>query len=332
MRKEIGEKMASVRKHGKKWQADVRLKGTRKTKLFKTRMEAQRWALEQEETVKPGLHGVKWTFRHAMERYAKEESVKKRGARWEIIRLKKLCRHPIADKYLQDLTPEDFKSWMSDQRDLSPSSILRELQVMSGVLECAIDEWEWLDENPIKKVKKPRKPQPRDRRISDDEIERVLAALDFKDEGEAKNSRQEIAVAFLLAIETAMRQGELWGLEWDRVDLERQFVRLPMTKNGYRRDVALSSRAVELLGYLKPKKRGSVFSIPQASAGTIFRRALKLAEIEDLTFHDTRHEAISRLARKLKVLDLARMVGHRDPRSLMIYYNASASDIAGLLG
>ncbi len=81
-------------------------------------MEAQRWALEQEESVKPGLHGVKWTFRHAMERYAKEESVKKRGARWEIIHLGKLCRHPIADKYLQDLTPEDFKNWMSDQCDL----------------------------------------------------------------------------------------------------------------------------------------------------------------------------------------------------------------------
>ena len=128
---------------------------------------------------------------------------------------------------------------------------------MSGVLECAMDEWGWTDQKPTKKVKNPRKPQPRDRRISDGEIERVLSALDFGKDGVAKNVRLEIAVAFLLAIETAMRQGELWGLKWDRVNLEKQFVRLPITKNGYRRDVALSSRAVELFGYLKPKKSGT---------------------------------------------------------------------------
>ena len=57
-----------------------------------------------------------------------------------------------------------------------------------------------------------------------------------------------------------------------------------------------------------------------------------LAGLENLTFHDTRHEGLTRLARKLDVLDLARMVGHRDPRSLMIYYNATATEIAGRLG
>ncbi|MFC7049528.1 tyrosine-type recombinase/integrase [Emcibacter nanhaiensis] len=332
VRKDRGEKMASIRKHGKKWQADIRLKGLRRTKLFKTKMEAQQWAIKQEEFVHPGLHGVNWTFRDAMQRYAKEESVKKRGARWETIRLNKLCRHPIADLTLLDLTPEDFKKWIKDQTDLAPGSILRELQVMSGVLECAINDWNWAVDNPIKRVRKPSKPQPRDRRISDAEIASILKILEFENEGPAKSLRQEIAVAFLLAIETAMRQGELWGLEWERVDLQKQYLRLPMTKNGFRRDVPLSKRAVELFGYLGPRKSGKVFSVKQKSAGTIFRRSVKLAEIENLTFHDTRHEAISRLARKLDVLDLARMVGHRDPRSLMIYYNASASEIAGRLG
>jgi len=75
-----------------------------------------------------------------------------------------------------------------------------------------------------------------------------------------------------------------------------------------------------------------VFASNQASGGQLFRRACQLAGVTGLTFHDTRHEALTRLARKLEVLDLAQMVGHRDPRSLMIYYNATASEIAGRLG
>jgi len=54
-------------------------------------------------------------------------------------------------------------------------------------------------------------------------------------------------------------------------------------------------------------------------------------KIKDLTFHDTRHEAITRLAKKLDVLDLARMVGHRDIKQLLTYYNKSAKEIASQL-
>jgi len=128
-----------------------------------------------------------------------------------------------------------------------------------------------------------------------------------------------------------MRQGEIWGLDWSAVYLNKKFVRLHETKNGTKRDVPLSKEAVRLLTLLNPKEEGKVFNSNQESSGVIFRRALQLAKIKGLTFHDTRHEALTRLARKLDVLDLARMVGHRDPRSLMIYYNPSAEEIAGRL-
>jgi integrase len=64
----------------------------------------------------------------------------------------------------------------------------------------------------------------------------------------------------------------------------------------------------------------------------MFAAATKRAGIEGLTFHDTRHEGLTRLAQKLEVLDLARMVGHRDLKSLMIYYNPTATEIADRLG
>ncbi len=93
-----------------------------------------------------------------------------------------------------------------------------------------------------------------------------------------------------------------------------------------------SSKAITLLQELQPKKSGNVFSVPQESGAIYFRKAVRLAGIENLTFHDSRHEALTRLARKLDVLDLARMVGHRDPRSLMIYYNPTPTEIAERLG
>jgi len=77
-----------------------------------------------------------------------------------------------------------------------------------------------------------------------------------------------------------------------------------------------------------PKERNTVFDVTKESLDALFRKAKRKALIEDLTFHDTRHEAITRLAKKLNVLELARMVGHRDLKMLMIYYNETAENLA----
>ncbi|MNL21659.1 Tyrosine recombinase XerC [compost metagenome] len=145
---------------------------------------------------------------------------------------------------------------------------------------------------------------------------------------------QELAYAFLIAIETAMRQGEILGMTAKWVNLRERFVHLPMTKNGSSRNVPLSKRAGELLEPLyKGKNAGDrLFKLESASADSMFRRIRDELGIDGLTFHDTRHEAITRLARKVDVLDLARITGHKDLKSLMIYYNATASELAQRLG
>lgn len=111
-----------------------------------------------------------------------------------------------------------------------------------------------------------------------------------------------------------MRQGELWGLQWDDVHIEERYVTLHDTKNGMRRTMAISRRAVTLLQKIAACTRstGRVFACNQESSGVIFRRALALAGVQGMTFHDTRHHAITRLARKLQLLELARMVGYMD--------------------
>lgn len=322
--------MASIRKVKDKWLAEVRLKGLKASKTFPTKVEAQSWALQQEQ--QHGKHGgiIKGkTLGDAMRRYADEVSPKNKGARWEIVRLNKLCRDNLAYIALGDLCTEDLQAWVDRQTDLlSPSSINRELNQIAAVLRVCRTQWKWMAGNPMQDICRPKNPPPRDRRIAAEEVERILQALQYEEDAPVVSLRQQIAVAFLLAIETAMRQGELWGLAWERVHLEARYVMLPDTKNGTKRNVPLSRRAVKLLEKMQGISTSNVFTVSQASAEVIFRRAVQLAEIKGLTFHDTRHEALTRLARKLDVLDLARMVGHRDPRSLMIYYNATATEIA----
>ncbi len=212
-------------------------------------------------------------------------------------------------------------------REVSGATVNRELNLISSVFERARKEWGWCVTNPVRDISRPKKPRPRDRRISDDEIERVLYALGY-DENEEVTTRQQLTgVLFLLGIETAMRRGEMVALKWTDIHLLQRYVSIVDSKNADRRDVPLTKRAVELLGRLKQEgERPFLFSSDTAS--TLFSRAVKKAEIENLRLHDARHEALTRLARKLDVLDLARMIGHRDPRSLMIYYNATASEIA----
>ena len=62
-----------------------------------------------------------------------------------------------------------------------------------------------------------------------------------------------------------------------------------------------------------------------------FRKATKKVGIENLHFHDSRHEATTRLAQKVHVLDLAKITGHRNVQMLMTYYDKDATQLAELL-
>lgn len=324
--------MASLRKlKNKRFIVEVRKHGQYQSKTFDSKVEAMAWAAETEQTLAPdGLVKGK-TLGDAFTRYRDEISPTKKSHRNEHNRLNRLLRLSVSSLLLSEIRQHHFDEWIGKALDSNKSSsVNRELNTIGAVFEQA-KRWRWTLTNPIKGIRRPKNPHPRDRRISDKEVERILDALGF-DGQSVTTTRDIIAVAFLFALETAMRQGEIWNLTWDDVHLTKRFVRLHETKNGSKRDVALSSEAVRLLKLLDRGHSQKVFKTNQGSSGTIFRRCLQLAGIDGLTFHDTRHEALTRLARKLQVLDLARMVGHRDPRSLMIYYNATAEEIAAQLG
>jgi len=238
----------------------------------------------------------------------------------------------LEDMKLVDITSDVLGKWRDHRLKVDKvlgSSVNRDLNLLSHVFAAAAKEWKWIATSPTTDVRRPADPPPRDRLYSDDEIERICLALGF-DQAQtdlATTSYQRTAIAFLFAIETAMRAGEICGLT--AADIAGRTATLQQTKNGTKRAVPLSRRALELLALLPKVPVGdTIFAISSPSLDALFRKAKLRAMISDGTFHDTRHLAITRLAKRLNVLDLARMVGHRDLRQLQVYYNETAETIA----
>ena len=333
------DSVASIRQRGKKWHVEVYRLGVRKGKSFDTKRAAAQWAVTTEADITarhergeydatgPGVR----TVRDMLDRYLKEVTPTKRGVRNETARMRAFMRDPIASVSLANIAAPDIAAWRDRRLEsVSPASVARDMNLMVSVFTRAVKEWHWLTANPCSGVQRPKDSPPRERRISDGEIAAICHACGFDPAGDhlAVTKPQRVAVAFLYAIETAMRAGEICGLT--SRDVTGNVARLDMTKNGYGRDVPLSPRALELLARL-PETDGPLFDITAASLDALFRKYRDKAVVEGLHFHDTRHEAISRLALKIDVLDLARMTGHRDIRMLMRYYHRSAADVAGQL-
>ncbi len=322
--------MGSVYRNGKRWRAQVCVAGARNSDTFATKQEAAAWVMAREADMTGRTDGTK-TLGDAFDKYAKDVSPNHRGQRWETVRLTKLATYPIAKKRLSALTAADVTAWRDSRlKDVSPASVRREMGLIRAVFEVARKEWKWLRANPMQDVSRPRAPPSRKRRVSAEEIKAVTAALGV-DQLKADTASQRVGLAFLFALETAMRSGEIIGLQWADIHIDDRYVNLPRTKNGDARQVPLSTRAAEILGAL-PETERPAFDINGATRDVLFRRARDAAKIGNLHFHDSRAEAIWRLSKKLDVLQLARVIGHRDPKSLLLYYSESASDIAKKLG
>lgn len=319
--------MASIRPRGSSWRAELYKNGQRESETFPTKRQAIAWA-QQREAELVGQRLPDHTVAEALRRYAREVAPKHKGERWEIVRLSLLERDRLASVDLPALRPIHISEWRERRlQAVSGASVRREMNLLQSVFKWCRRDWGWLAIDPMKDVDKPPSPTGRRRRISQEEIDRLTIALGYNG-GEPQTVSDRIALAFLFAVETAMRSGEILGLRWE--DVGAKSVVLPATKNGDVRRVPLSTRAREILSLLP--KEGQVFGLNSAQRDTLFRKARDRAQIENLHFHDSRAEAIWRLSKKLDVMELARVIGHRDLKSLLFYYQTSADELADRLG
>jgi integrase len=319
------------------YQCRVRLAGhPTESAIFDTKARAAAWGHALEAKLRDQARGiVKATLQDAIDKYITDVCPGHASGDNEAKRLRALAKMvpPVLPvlRQLPDVTAQDLSRFRDARLAVvSVATVRKEMTIIRSVLESARRDWGMITANPIADVKKPPAPPDRKRLMLPDECAQIVKACGF--DGKVTTTTHQVAVAMLLALETAMRAGEMLGLTWGRVNLQAQYVSLPKTKNGDSRDVPLSTRAVELLQAMQGVDKDAVFTITSASLDALFRKARDVCKLDNLHFHDTRATALTNLSKKLDVLELARMVGHRDLKSLMWYYRKTATDIARQLG
>ncbi|PLX74794.1 MAG: hypothetical protein C0607_09845 [Azoarcus sp.] len=208
---------------------------------------------------------------------------------------------------------------------VSTATVKGELDLLSKLLGFAAKELgiNLPNGNPVLGVRKPKGSRGRDRRLTTTERVALLDACDA-------SGNKWLKPAVQIALETAMRQGEILSLRWEHLDFESRVALLPMTKNGEARAVPLNMEAIETLKRLARSSDGPVLPAPRMTLHKAFSRAVSRAGIKNLTFHDLRHEAMSTLAELgvLNVLELAAVSGHKSLQVLKRYTHLEAGNLA----
>lgn len=330
-----------------RWRAEVEVAGQRETQGgFPTKGEAQRWASQIEADLRAGRLG-QWpvkTFADAIKRYQQEVTPGKDSARNELLRLDSFLRDfpGLAARRLLDLKPDDLQGWVRTRlQTVKPDTVKRESHTLSNVWTIAAKRWRWVPaESPWSSVEIPREGPPRDRRVSWREARAVARRLGYLSGTPPLTKSAEVAYAWLLALRTAMRSGELMGLTVADVDLSARVVRLRTHKTfrytGRPRFVPVTKASARLLGVLvaaaKVAGRDDLFTVSDTSRDALFRKAVGQLQLADLHFHDSRGEALTLLARRVDALTLQKISGHIDLNTLVAhYYRETAAQVAARL-
>ena len=323
--------MATIRKRNGKWQVQIRRESVgSRSQTFNLKSDAERWARQVEQEF--DRHGIAadltalrtTTLADLIVRYRNSVVVKKRSREIETVILNACLRLDWIQTPLIKVTPDLFSNYR-DQRlqKCKPATVRRELGLLQHVFEVAMKEWAIpLPQNPVAKITKPSPAPNRERRISKEEERRLFSATE-----QCRNPF--ISPLISLALETAMRRGELLNIHAGDVQLEKRTLHIPQTKNGHPRTIPLTTDALSILDRLKTENSERLIATTPNAVRLSWERLTRRAGINNLHFHDLRHEAISRFFEQgLSVPEVALISGHRDPRQLFRYTHLKAEDVA----
>lgn len=342
------------------WQGIIRKKGyPNQSKTFIAKRDCEIWAIDVEAKMNRGTfsdlsEAEATTLAIALEKYRDEITPKKKGKYQDTNRINKLIANTkISKKTLASFKAHDCAKYRDEMlaRGLSASTITKELSVISCLYEVAIKDWGINCFNPVKLISKPKILNSRDRTLTELEEHYLIRALTDSSAGDRTN--KVVIDLFIFALETGVRKAEPFTLDWSDVDLIKRTAILEDTKNGKKRVIPLSTKAIKTITKGDVNKdnkirRGPVFKTTYSALTQSFRRAVKRAIriykkevepdmqvegfLEDFTYHDLRHEATTRLAEKLQMHELMKVTGHSDSRMLARYYHPKAENLALKLG
>ena len=330
------------------YRVKVRLKGFPvHSGTFERLTDAKRWVQQTESAIREGRYFKTAEFRRhtlseLIDRYIKNVLPTKPKSKVKQTALLQWWNGEIGFYAIADVTP----ALIAECRDKlavgitgrgiqrNPATVVRYLASLSIVFTHAVKEWGWMEDNPMRKVTKPKESRGRVRFLSDDERPRLLKAC-------KESSNLYLYPVVVLALSTGMRQGELMGLTWDDIDLNRGRAILHETKNNERRGVAITGHALEQLKELNKVRRIDSNLLFPARGNkkqnpidlrAPWKTALKRAEIEDFRFHDLRHSAASYLAMNgASLAEIAEVLGHKTLQMVKRYAHLSEGHTASVV-
>ncbi|AJY12204.1 site-specific integrase [Burkholderia dolosa] len=358
--------MAYISQRGEYWRAEVRRRGYKPVyRTFDTKQQAQKWARHVEGEMDTGSFvdrsaAERTTLAEALKRYRKEIVPEKRHPYQEERRIDRWLANDLAHRTLANLKGADFAKYRDERRAAgrAENTIRLELQVIRHLFEIARKEWnmEGLP-NPLDNIRKPSGSKARDRRLRPGEFDKLKTLL-------SASRNPWAAPAFELAIETSLRQGALFGLRWEWIDLKNRVIRFPVEARGADNKgvpavLPLSRRANNVLRNIAAVAEGAEVRVARAMYGPpdvrhdlsgpvfttsvnavicVWKRTLHTAgksdpELLTLRWHDLRHEAASRLFEKgLNPMEVASITGHRSMQMLKRYTHLKPESLLEKLG
>jgi len=331
--------MATIRKRGNRYHVQIRRRGQSITRTFGRLATAKSWIPKIEGDIERQLYvdtsgTERTTVGELLQRYQRQISPSHKGQQVEAYRLRTLKKHLGALRLIH-LTNKEIASYRDDRlKEVSPSSLKRELTILSRVLTIASRDWGIsIPQNPVKMISLPKADKARTRRLEAGEKERLLQSTNL-----------ELHRIIVLALETGMRRGEILSIKKSHIDFNKSVLFIPSTKTDTPRTIPLSSAAVtSLRGQLRASQEESggviplhecpLFTYSLRGLSGAFLRLCRRLNIDNLHFHDLRHEATSRLFEKgLNPVEVATITGHKDTKMLMRYTHLRAEDLVGRLG
>lgn len=326
--------MASISPHKSGFRAQVFILGERDSKVFRTKREALAWAGARETEIrfkKKRPIGERYSIGDLLKKYLEDVVPRHKGHVREASSVKAIMAWLEQDKKI-DTPVVDSGQVVSDYRDMRLKSVkgatvLREMKIFGSAFEEAKTEWKWITENPVRDLRKPPSSPHRERVHSWSDIRALLREMKYP------RRKNATSLAYLLALRTGMREGEICGLTLGRIS--EKSISLLETKTNPR-NVPLSAKARRIVRMILERtkaKNGAdkVLGLKASTLSHLFIRYRNRAGLAGLTFHDSRHTAATWMAKKVDVLTLCKIFGWTDPKMAMVYYNPKASDIADML-
>jgi integrase len=327
--------------------ATIRLKGYPiQNATFKRLTDAKRWIQDTESAIREGRHfktveAKKHTLADLVDRYIKDvlptkpkqiPAQKPQLERWKA---------EIGYLALSDVTPAvivecrdklaNETTYRGTQRN--PATVVRYMAALSHAFTIAVNEWQWIDDTPMRKVKRPTEARGRVRFLDEFERARLLTACQ-------ESSNKTLYLCVVLALGSGMRQGELMSLQWQNVNLKDGYLILHETKNGERRRVPLSGLALSLLkDHAKVRRLDTPLLFPSSTKPQqpvelkkAWLTALERAGINDFKWHDLRHCTASYLAMNgASLAEIAEVLGHKTLAMVKRYAHLSDGHVSNVV-